>query len=179
MSERPDIFNLNGSNIVGLMKDEYSGYIITEAFLNRSKSYHYVLSNGSTVSKHKGVSKGDMKEMASNTYFPSLWYSLLDDPVPPNEIFDPMTQVYWDCIFNNDVFYAKNIGFRSKDYVISLVEIEKKAIAPINDKKWVLSDCITSLLYGYWRIEAYKFLYRKGLPSKEVEKRAIMVKLKA
>ena len=34
MSERSDIFNLNGSNIVNLMKDECPGYIITEAFLN-------------------------------------------------------------------------------------------------------------------------------------------------
>ena len=52
-----------------------------------------------------------MIEMATNTYFPSLEGSLLDDPVPKNEIFDPMTQVYQDCLFNNEVFYAKNIGF--------------------------------------------------------------------
>ncbi|PKK46544.1 hypothetical protein RhiirC2_803785 [Rhizophagus irregularis] len=34
-----------------------------------------------------------------------------------------MTQVYWDCLFENDVFYAKNVGMHTK---ISLVESEKK-----------------------------------------------------
>ena len=119
-----------------------------------------------------------MQEMTTNTYFPTLEGSLLDDPVSKNEIFDFMTQVYRDCLFNNKVFHAKNIGFRSKDHVISLVESEKKAMAPINDKRWGLTDHITSLAHRHWRIEAYKSLCKKGLPYRETEKRAIKVVLK-
>jgi hypothetical protein len=32
-----------------------------------------------------------------------------------------------DCLFGNEVFYAKNVGMCTKDHIISLVESEKKA----------------------------------------------------
>src|SRR5438105_5029310 len=124
MAERPDIFDLNDSKILGLMKDECPGKVITESIHIRAKTYHYAISDKSTKSKHKGVSKGGMEIMAKNTY--------------PNSI-SPMTQVYRDCLFENKVFNAKNIGFRSKNHIISLVESEKKALCPLNSKNWVLS----------------------------------------
>ena len=63
-----------------------------------------------TNSKHKGVSKKGMYEMATNIYFPSLGGILLDDPVDEAKIFDPMTQVYRDCLFDKEVFYIKNVS---------------------------------------------------------------------
>src|SRR5271170_3999594 len=79
MNERPDLFNLNGDPTVGKFKDETPGNVITESFHICAKSYHYVLADKSILSKHKGVSKNGMREMASNTYFPTLEGSLLDD----------------------------------------------------------------------------------------------------
>ena len=58
-----------------------------------------------------------------------------------------MTQVYRDCLFGKEVFYAKNVGIRLKDHVLSLVESEKKALCPIDTKRWILSDGITTLPY--------------------------------
>src|SRR5271154_6453071 len=81
MNERPDLFNLNGDPTVDKFKDETPGNVITESFHIRAKSYHYVLADKSTLSKHKGVSKKGMSEMATDTYFPSLEGSLLDDPI--------------------------------------------------------------------------------------------------
>jgi len=46
-----------------------------------------------------------------------------------------MTLVYWDCLFGKEVFYAKNVGIRSKDHILSLVESEKKALCPIDTKR--------------------------------------------
>ena len=109
MAERPNIFDLNDLKNIGLFKDETPGNMITESYHIRAKSYHYVLADKSTKSKHKGVSKKGMSEMASETYFPTLGGSLLDKPVDKAEVFDPMTQVYHDCLFKNEVFYAKNI----------------------------------------------------------------------
>ncbi|CAJ0762000.1 13128_t:CDS:2, partial [Entrophospora sp. SA101] len=129
---------------------------------------------GSTRSKHKGVSKSGMNKMATNTYFPSLGGSLLDDSIPPNKIFDPMTLVYRDCLFGNEVFYAMNIGFRSKDHILSMVESEKKALCPLNSKNWVLSDGITPWAYGHWRIDAYKSMVKAGISPEMAEKRAIV-----
>src|SRR2546430_726271 len=67
--------------LIGLFKDETPGNVITESFHIRAKSYHYVLADKSTKSKHKGVSKKGMGEMAIDTYMPSLEKSLLDNPI--------------------------------------------------------------------------------------------------
>ncbi|GBB89789.1 hypothetical protein RclHR1_01660008 [Rhizophagus clarus] len=68
MSERPDLFNLNGDQTVGKFKDETPGNVITESYHIRAKSYHYVLADKITKSKHKGVSKKGMSEMATYSY---------------------------------------------------------------------------------------------------------------
>ncbi|CAH1770938.1 15035_t:CDS:2, partial [Entrophospora sp. SA101] len=66
MAERPDIFDLTDSKTIGLFKDECPGKIITESIHIRAKTYHYVISDKSTKSKHKGVSKGGMNDLAIN-----------------------------------------------------------------------------------------------------------------
>src|SRR3954447_11143911 len=106
MAEHPNLFDLNDTKTIGLFKDETPGNVITESIHIRAKSYHYVLADKSTKSKHKGVSKKGMSEMAEKIYLNSL---------------SPLTQVYRNCLFGKKAFYAKNIGFQSKDHVISLV----------------------------------------------------------
>ena len=148
MEERPAFFNLNEDKTIGKFKDETPGNVITESYHIRAKSYHYVMVDKSTKSKHKGVSKKGMNDMATSTYFPTLGGFLLDEPVDNVEIFDPMTQIYCDCLFRNDVFYAKNVGMRTKDHVISLVESEKKALSPIDTMvRWYIIPTIRTLAY--------------------------------
>src|SRR3989440_3841904 len=145
MAEQPDLFNLNGDQTVGKFKDETPGNVITESFHIRAKSYHYVLADKTTNSRHKGVSKKGMGEMATDTYLPSLGGSLLDDPVDRSSMSEqeardlamrteanPMTLVYQNCLLGKVVFYTKNVGIRSKDHILSLVESEKKALGPID-----------------------------------------------
>ena len=64
MAEYPGIFAINGDVTIGKFKDETPGNVITESFHIRAKSYHYVLADKTTKSKHKGVSKKGMGEMA-------------------------------------------------------------------------------------------------------------------
>jgi hypothetical protein len=190
MAERPDLFDLNDTKTIGLYKDETPGNVITESMHIRAKLYHYVLADKTTNSRHKGVSKKGMGEMATDTYFPSLEGSLLDDPVDRSSMSeqeardlamrteaDPMTLVYRDCLFGKEVFYAKNVGIRSKDHILSLVESEKKALCPTDTKRWILSDGITTLPYGHWRNMIYKNMVKDGIPHKEAKKRAITAKL--
>ncbi|GBC38338.1 uncharacterized protein LOC107456431 [Rhizophagus irregularis DAOM 181602=DAOM 197198] len=186
MAEHPDLFDLNDSKTIGLFKDETPDSVITESFHIRAKSYHYVLADKSTRSKHKGVSKNGMEEMAIDTYMPSLEGSLLDDPIDKSSLSeqeamradaDPMTLVYRDCLFGKEVFHAKNVGFRSKDHILSLVESEKKALCPIDTKRWILSDGITTLPYRHWRIQAYKNMVKDSISHDEAEKRAMRAKL--
>jgi len=60
--------------------------VITESFHIWAKSYHYVLADKSTKSKHKGVSKKGMGEMAIDTYMPDLEGSLLDDLIDKSSL---------------------------------------------------------------------------------------------
>ncbi|GBB89787.1 hypothetical protein RclHR1_01660006 [Rhizophagus clarus] len=83
-----------------------------------------------------------------------------------------MTLVYRDCLFGKEVFYAKNVGIRSKDHILSLVESEKKALCPIDTKRWILSDGITTLPYFHWRIMFYKNMVKADIPHEQAEKRA-------
>src|SRR5271170_1261758 len=190
MAERPDLFDLDDSKTIGLFKDETPSNVITESIHIRAKSYHYVLADKSTKSKHKGVSKRGMSEMATDTYFPSLEGSLLDNLIDKSLLSeqeakdlamrtaaDPMTLVYRNYLFGKEVFHAKNIGLRTKDHVISLVESEKKALYPIDTKHWIISDDITSLPYVHWRIQAYKNMIKGGVAEEQAEKNAIMAKL--
>jgi len=127
-----------------------------------------------------------MGEMAIDTYMPGLEGSLLDDLIDKSSLSeqeamraeaDPMTLVYRDCLFGKEVFHAKNVGIRSKDHILSLVESEKKALCPIDTKRWILSDGITTLPYGHWRIRAYKNMVKDGISHEEAKKRAIKAKL--
>jgi hypothetical protein len=127
-----------------------------------------------------------MGEMAIDTYMPSLEGSLLDNPIDKSSLSeqeimrteaDPMTLVYRDCLFGKEVFHAKTVGIRSKDHILSLVESEKKALCPIDTKRWILSDGVTTLPYRHWRIQAYKNMVKDNIPHEEAEKRAIRAKL--
>ncbi|GBB93319.1 hypothetical protein RclHR1_02150006 [Rhizophagus clarus] len=157
-----NLFNLNGDTTIGKFKDETPGNVITESYHIRAKSYHYVLADKSTQSKHKGVSKKGMSEMATNSYMPALEGSLLDDPINRSSMTeqeardlamrtkaDPMTLVYRDCLFRKEVFHAKNV------------------------------NGITTLPYNHWHNMIYKNMIKDGISHKEAEKRAIRAKLPA
>ncbi|CAJ0829591.1 3257_t:CDS:2, partial [Entrophospora sp. SA101] len=53
MAERPDLFDLNNSKVIGLFKDEFPNNVIAKSYQIRSKLYHYVLADKTTKSKHK------------------------------------------------------------------------------------------------------------------------------
>ena len=48
---------------------------------------------------------------------------------------------------------------------------------PIDTKRWIISDGITSLPYVHWHIQAYKNMIKGGVAEEQAEKRAIMAKL--
>ena len=71
MAKRPNLFNLNDTKTIGLYKNETSENVITKSMHIHSKLYHYILADKFTKSKHKGVSKKSMSEMATDTYISS------------------------------------------------------------------------------------------------------------
>ena len=148
---------------------------MTEFYGLYAKLYHYVLENGSVKSKHKGISVMGMKNTATNA-LPHTLTAIGSTNIfaePEDEEYDPMTMIYRDCLFDEKQFYAKNIGFRTKNHKISMVEVNKKASTPFDDKRWILSDGFQTLAYGHWRINAYHDYVKSGKTHEEAEKLAM------
>jgi len=66
---------------------------------------------------------------------------------------------------------------RTKGHIISIVESEKKALSPIDTKRWILSDGISSLPFGHWHITEYNNLLKNGKSPEDAEKIAINISL--
>ncbi|PKK63102.1 hypothetical protein RhiirC2_717220 [Rhizophagus irregularis] len=154
---------LKNAGVIGKFKYECPDYIMSEFFGIRAKLYHYVLENGSVGSRHKGVSKMGMENTARNNM-----------PIAANgEQYDPMTLLYRECLFGEKQIYAKNVGFRTKDHIISLVEVEKQAASPFDDKRWILSDGKRTLPYEHWRIGAFYHYLNTGMSQEKAEQWAM------
>ena len=122
--------------VIGLMKDELGGKIITEFITLRPKSYTYLTDDGKGDKKATGTKKCVIKRMIK-----------FDD--------------YKRCLLNGEVIlksqqrfrskghdvYTEN--FRSKGHDVCTENINKIALRYNDDKRLIASDKITSYPYGY------------------------------
>ena len=110
--------------VIGLMKDELGGKIITEFVTLRPKTYSYLTDNGKEDKKAKGTKKCIIKKMIK-----------FSD--------------YKKCLLNDEVIFKSQQRFISKKHDVYTENINKIALSNINDKRIVSSDKITSYPYGY------------------------------
>lgn len=119
------------------MKDELDGNLLLEFIGIRAKSYAFqqlVLYGNEKkdwdegeildVKKLKGIQKCVVKKNIS---------------------FDN----YYECLFEKREHYADTTSFRSFNHRIKTLSARKKALAPFDDKRYLLSDGITSLPFGH------------------------------
>ncbi|CAG8727571.1 5221_t:CDS:2 [Rhizophagus irregularis] len=66
------------------------------------------------------------------------------------------------------------IGEQTKDHIISLVEVEKQAASPFDDKRWILSDGKRTLPYE----RAFYYYLNSEMTQENAEQRAMIVKLR-
>ena len=117
-------------NIIGLMKDELGGRIMTEFITLRLKAYAYLTDDGKEDKKAKGTKKCVIKRMIK-----------FDD--------------YKKCLLNDEVILKSQQRFRSKGHEVYAKNINKTALSNNDDKRIVLSDKITSYPYGYKGKQAF------------------------
>ena len=110
--------------IIGLMKDELSGKIITEFVTLRPKTYSYLTDNGKEDKKTKGTKKCIIKKM-----------------IKFND--------YKKCLLNDEVIFKSQQRFISKKHDVYTENINKIALSNDDDKRIVSSNKITSYPYGY------------------------------
>ena len=110
--------------VIGLIKDELGGKIITEFDTLRSKTYSYLTDNGKEDKKAKGTKRSVIKKM-----------------IKFND--------YKKCLLNDEVILKSQQRFISKKHDVYTEDINKIALSNDNDKRIVSSNKITSYPYGY------------------------------
>ena len=110
--------------VIGLMKDELGGKIITEFVTLKPKTYSYLTDDGKEDKKAKGTKKCVIKRMIK-----------FDD--------------YKNCLLKDKVLLKSQQRFISKKHDVYTEDINKIALSNDDDKRIVSSDKITSYPYGY------------------------------
>ena len=110
--------------VIGLMKDELGGKIITEFVTLRPKTYLYLINNCKEDKKAKGTTKYVIKRM-----------------IKFND--------YKNCLLKDEVILKSQQRFISKKHDVYTENINKIVLSNNDDKRIISSDKITSYPYGY------------------------------
>ena len=115
---RPLLMGRN-KKVIGLMKDELGGKIITEFITLRPKTYSYLTDDGKEDKKAKGTKKCVLKKM-----------------IKFND--------YKKCLLNDEVILKPQQRFINKKHDVYTENINKIALSNNNDERIVSSNKITS-----------------------------------
>ena len=110
--------------VIGLMKDELDGGIITEFVAMRPKTYSYMTDEFFEMKKSRGTKKCVIKKMLK-----------FED--------------YEKCLFVNEPMLKSQQRFKSENHEVYMENINKIALSSNDDKRIVALDRITSYPYGY------------------------------
>ena len=110
--------------VIGLMKDELGGKIVTEFVTLRPKTYSYLTDECKEDKKPKGTKKCVIKRM-----------------IKFND--------YKNCLLKDEVLLKSQQRFISKKHDVYTENINKIALSNNDDKRIVSSDKTTSYPYGY------------------------------
>ena len=110
--------------VIGLMKDELGGKIITEFVTLRPKTYSFLTDDSKEDKKAKGIKKCVIKKM-----------------IKFND--------YKKCLLKDEVMLKPQQRFIIKKHDVYTENINKIALSNNDDKRTVSSNKITSYAYGY------------------------------
>ena len=110
--------------VIGLMKDELGGKIMTEFVALRPKLYSYRELDGSEDKKYKGIKKCVVKKTLT-----------FED--------------YKTCLFSYSTEYRSQLMFRSAKHEVHTIEVNKVALNRDDDKRISRKDGISTFARGH------------------------------
>ena len=110
--------------VIGLMKDELGGKIMTEFVALRAKLYSYEGLDGLEDKKCKGITKCVVKKTLT-----------FED--------------YKTCLFSDSTEYRSQLMFRSAKHEVHTIEVSKVALNPDDDKRISKKDGISTFARGH------------------------------
>ena len=109
--------------VIGLMKDELGGKIMTQFAVLRPKTYSYLMNDGNSDKKAKGTKKCVLNRRLKFNY-------------------------YKDCLLNNEIILKSQQRFKSEAHKVYTEEANKIVRSSNDDKRLQAYDRITSCPYG-------------------------------
>ena len=112
------------------MKDEFGG-AIGLSYVGLAPKCYSVQTGDDVIKKCKGTSRSVVKKELSH-------------------------KDYWDVLGGSEPGKALkhfNTSLRSFGHVNTTLRQMKVSLSPIDTKRWILDDGVSSLAYGHWRVE--------------------------
>jgi hypothetical protein len=114
--------------VPGIFKDECNGRPVAEFVGLRPKMYSILLADGDNVKKAKGVQRVVVKK-------------------------DLRHDLYKQCLDEHKEMRHTQVVIRSTGHQIGVYKQVKTSLSPLDTKKWISPDGITTRAYGHYRIE--------------------------
>ena len=124
-------FDSTNKKVVGKFKDECNGVPIAEFVGLRPKMYSILQTSGSQIRKAKGVQRAVVKK-------------------------DLHHELYKECLFEHKQMRHTQVVIRSREHQIGVYEQNKISLSPLDTKKWIAGDGITTRAYGHYKISEEK-----------------------
>ena len=121
--------------VIGLIKDELGGAIMTEFVALRPKLYSYKVLDGSEDKKCKGIKKCVVKKTLT-----------FED--------------YKTCLFNDSTEYRSQLMFRSSEHEVHTIEVNKVTLNRDDDKRISRKDGISTFARGHKDLSWSHFTWR-------------------
>ncbi|CAJ0634281.1 10391_t:CDS:2 [Entrophospora sp. SA101] len=175
-AERPDLFDLNNSGDLFLMKDECKGIPISEAVCLKPKMYSVLpVGHDPKTPKTEADFEKELEEEGWQKKHGIQKAKGVKKSVVKREL---RHDKFLECLKTRKITRHDMYGLRSYDHQIYLERVNKIGLNPYDNKRWILSDGIQTLPYGDWRIRAYKKFVASGVIPEEAEKKAMKLTLK-
>ena len=123
------LHSTKNKKVLGKMKDECAGKPIIEYVGLRPKMYSIVTSDN-IIKKAKGVKKYVVKKSIHHEH-------------------------YKEALFDKKFFHHKMNMLRSYKHQIYGVRVNKLSLSPLDTKRWIADDGITTLAYGHYKIPTH------------------------
>jgi hypothetical protein len=132
----PLCYNLTNKKVIGKFKDEAIGdakfRMISEFVGLRPKMYSVKFTEKDAKGKNE---KNKAKGISTTTVE-----------------HDIKMEKYKEALFTGEDQHNKNTTIRHHNHDLQLVEVKKISLSPLDTKRYILSDGITSYAYGHYRI---------------------------
>lgn len=124
-----NVHNFPSVNIkkIGMFKDENGGKKMLEFIGLRAKMYSFIIDDGTSIQKAKGVKKSVTKRFT--------------------------IEHYKKCLFDQVSIYRNMLNFKSKLHTIYTQNLNKKALSFEDTKRYICNDKISTLAWGHYKIE--------------------------